>query len=288
MKDIPEISFNKDKEQSISGFELIELKGLFQTSEQPIDHNPYRPHRLNFFANLIITDGEVNHIVDFEVHHLQAGDVMVISKGQIHAFDEFSQYYGYLVLFTEEFMHKYIAQSTIAEIKHLYNYFLKHQKINDLENSQIFISTLKKESKNHSPLLPNLFGALLSIYLLKLNDKNMNTTHFIDIKSLDYFNQFRLLIEKNFSKTRDAKVYASDLSVTYRYLNQVCKEVSKNTAKSFIDSYVVLESKRLLVTTSLSVKEISFVLGFEEPTNFTKFFKKHTKETPFQFRNRGD
>ena len=56
---------------------------------------------------------------------------MVISKGQIHAFDESSEYKGYLVVFTEAFMHKYIAPSTIAQINHLYNYFLKQEKIND-------------------------------------------------------------------------------------------------------------------------------------------------------------
>lgn len=284
MKNIPEVSFNKENAKQVNGFELMELKGLFASPKETIDHNPHKPHRLNFFANLIITEGEVNHIVDFEKHNLRAGDVMVISKGQIHAFDEFSQYHGYLILFTEEFMHKYIAKNTIAQINHLYNYFLKHQKINDPENGKNLIQTLKNELKSSSPSLANLVGAILTVYLLKLNDKNSYSSPSIDFKSLDYFNQFKFLLEKNFSKTRDAKEYASELSISYRFLNQVCKEVSKNTAKAFIDSYVVLESKRVLVTTTLSVKEISYALGFEEPTNFTKFFKKHTTETPYQFR----
>ena len=86
---------------------------------KPTDHNPYLPHRLNFYAILIITEGEVNHIVDFKVHTLKKGDVMVISKGQIHAFEEHTEYNGYLVVFSEAFMHKYIAQSTIARINHL-------------------------------------------------------------------------------------------------------------------------------------------------------------------------
>ncbi len=40
----------------------------------------------------------------------------------------------------------------------------------------------------------------------------------------------------------------------------------------------------MLVSTSLSVKEIAFALGFGEPTNFLKYFKKHTSLTPVEFR----
>jgi AraC family transcriptional regulator, transcriptional activator of pobA len=211
---------------------------------------------------------------------------MVISKGQIHAFDESSEYKGYLVVFTEAFMHKYIAPSTIAQINHLYNYFLKQEKINDPDRNHTLFSRLKKELKSTSSSLPNIVGSLLSIYLLKLNEENIHlATISVDNKYLDYFNHFRSLVELNFSKTRDAKVYASDISISYKHLNEVCKEVVKTTAKSFIDSYVILEAKRMLVSTSLSAKEIAFILGFDEATNFLKYFKKHTSLTPVEFRN---
>jgi AraC-like DNA-binding protein len=91
-------------------------------------------------------------------------------------------------------------------------------------------------------------------------------------------------VEKNFTKTRDAKAYAADLSISYKHLNDVSKEIVNSTAKSFIDNYVILEAKRMLVSTSLSVKEIAFELGFDEPTNFLKYFKKHTSITPVDFR----
>lgn len=285
MKNIPEISFKRDNAAQINGFELIVLEELISNLNNPTDHNPYQPHRLDFLAILIITDGEVNHIVDFKIHNLRKGDVMVISKGQIHAFDECSPYKGYLVIFTEAFMQKYMARSTIAQINHLYNYFLGQEKISNPDRNQMLLGAFKKELKSHSFLLPNIVGALLSIYLLKLNDENIRSSVSIDNKNLDYFNHFRFLVEKNFSKTRDAKVYASDLSISYKHLNEICKEITKTTAKSFIDSYVMLEAKRMLVSSSLSVKEIAFALGFDEPTNFLKYFKKHTNITPVEFRN---
>ena len=286
MKKIPEISFWKDKVLQIKGFQFYKLEELITDELNPVDHSPYLPHRLNFYAILIIEKGEVNHIVDFEVHTLRKGDVMVISKGQIHAFDESAAYKGYLVVFSEAFMQKYMAQSTIAQINHLYNYFLKQEKITNPDYNQILFNKLKEELKSNLSSLPNIVASLLTVYLLKLNDENIPVASTSsDNKYLDYFNQFKTLLEQNYSKTRDAKVYASDIAISYKHLNDVCKEVVKTTAKTFIDNYVILEAKRLLVSTSLSVKEIAFSLGFDEPTNFLKYFKKHTSLTPLEFRN---
>lgn len=285
MKNIPEINFGKDTELQVKGFHFFDLEKLITAELNPKDHSPYLPHRLSFYAILIIKDGEVNHIVDFKVHTLRKDDVMVISKGQTHAFDAYSKYKGYLVVFTESFMQKYMAQSTIAQINHLYNYFLNQEKINNPDRNQILLKMLTKELKSSSSSLPNIIGSLLSIYLLKLNEENIRLSQVsVDNKYLDYFDHFRLAVEQNYSKSRDAKVYASEISISYKHLNEVCKEVVKLTAKSFIDGYVVLEAKRMLVSTSLSVKEIAFEIGFGEPANFLKYFKKHTGLTPVEFR----
>ena len=56
--------------------------------------------------------------------------------------------------------------------------------------------------------------------------------------------------------------------------------------KEMIDDRVVLEAKRLLLYSDSSVKEISHELGFDEPTNFIKYFRKHVAQTPNTFRAR--
>ncbi|MGQ1908969.1 AraC family transcriptional regulator [Marinifilum sp. RC60d5] len=285
MKKIPEITFWKDKELQIKGFQFYILEELITDELNPSDHSPYLPHRLNFYAILIITEGEVNHVVDFKVYNLREGDVMVISKGQIHAFEKDADYKGYLVVFSEAFMQKYMAQASIARINHLYNYFLRQEKINNPDYNQTLFNKLKEELNSNSSSQANIIAALLTVYLLKLNDENTHPEKTVDSKYLEYFNQFKFLVEKNYSKTRDAKVYASDIAISYKHLNEVCKEIVKTTTKSFIDSYVILEAKRMLVSTSLSVKEVAFALGFDEPTNFLKYFKKHTSLTPLEFRN---
>ena len=57
-----------------------------------------------------------------------------------------------------------------------------------------------------------------------------------------------------------------------------------STPKKIIDDRIMLEAKRLLAHSSESVKEISYSLGFDEPTNFVKYFRKHHLSTPIEFR----
>jgi AraC-like DNA-binding protein len=86
-------------------------------------------------------------------------------------------------------------------------------------------------------------------------------------------------------KSRDAKFYAALLNISYRHLNNLCKEFTQKTAKSVIDGFVILEAKRKLFQPDLPIKEISYSMGFDEPTNFVKYFKSHTGVSPKTFRS---
>ncbi|MEP2239149.1 MAG: helix-turn-helix domain-containing protein, partial [Maribacter sp.] len=97
---------------------------------------------------------------------------------------------------------------------------------------------------------------------------------------------FKNQVEENYIKTRNVKDYAEMLSITTKNLNEVVKEFTLDTAKTFIDNYVILEAKRAIVSTDLSFKEIAFELGFDELTNFTKFFKNKVQLSPKAFKNK--
>ena len=67
-------------------------------------------------------------------------------------------------------------------------------------------------------------------------------------------------------------------------MNQATSKVLGKSPKELIDDRILLEAKRLLVHGNKSIKEIGFELGFEEPTNFIKYFRKHIGKTPMEFR----
>jgi AraC-like DNA-binding protein len=96
--------------------------------------------------------------------------------------------------------------------------------------------------------------------------------------------RFEDLIEKHFSEWHQPQVYANELSITANYLNAKCKSSSGKTAGQWIRARLILEAKRLLVNSELSISEISYQLNFEDNSYFTKFFKSGTGISPSDFR----
>jgi AraC-like DNA-binding protein len=69
-------------------------------------------------------------------------------------------------------------------------------------------------------------------------------------------------------------------------VNTAVKLMTNTTAKKYLEDRVILEIKRLLVYSSLSVKEIAYQVGFEDPTNFTKYFKSRVHMLPSEYQKK--
>lgn len=98
--------------------------------------------------------------------------------------------------------------------------------------------------------------------------------------------RFFAVLERDHARTRSVAHYARVAGVSPRRLGELLAERSGKSTKQVIDERVILECKRRLVHSEASVKELSDELGFDEPTNFVKFFRRHTKTTPLAFRSR--
>lgn len=83
---------------------------------------------------------------------------------------------------------------------------------------------------------------------------------------------------------RSPSYYAEQLNMHPNHLNAIVKRISGKTASQLVQEGVISAAKALLNTTGLTVKEIAYQLYFSEPTHFVGFFKKHTGQTPHQFR----
>lgn len=282
---LPKIAFESEKED-VCGFELIRLSELFNRDELPADHEPHTPHRIGFFAILVITQGMTDHQLDFKKYTLNSGDCLIISKEQIHAFGERKECDGFLILFTEEFVLQNIAQPIIYYISKLYDHTLTSSKIHCSVDSQRFAKDVLLElDQRDSDLKTEIIASQLSTFLLKLQRLRSNQSTNTYDHQYSIFSAFKSLVEKQYSTSRNAKQYASELAVSYKTLNEACKKFAHKTVKDFVDDYIMLEIKRYLVSTTLSIKEIAYQCGFEEPTNFVKYFKNREAITPSKFRS---
>jgi AraC-like DNA-binding protein len=85
-------------------------------------------------------------------------------------------------------------------------------------------------------------------------------------------------------RLRSAKDYADRLSVHVNHLNKVLKDVTGHTTTEIISNRVVQEAKILLKQTNWNIAEISYMLGYDDLSHFSNFFKKQTSFTPAAFR----
>ena len=98
------------------------------------------------------------------------------------------------------------------------------------------------------------------------------------------YRKFIQLINNFYIEKRTIEDYAAMLHVTANHLSQAVKSVSDKNALSYINERLLDEAKSIIQFTDLDIAEIAYQLNFSDPANFGKFFKKHTKQTPLEFR----
>jgi AraC-like DNA-binding protein len=96
--------------------------------------------------------------------------------------------------------------------------------------------------------------------------------------------KFIQLVNNFYIEKRTIEDYAAMLHVTPNYLSQTVKTASDKNALSYINERMLEEAKSIIQFTDLDIAEIAYRLNFSDPANFGKFLKKHTNQTPLEFR----
>ncbi len=289
MKVLKEIPFNP-KTRKIPGFEILPLEALFERHENNVlDHSLFEPQRIRFNLIIFITEGTGKHFIDFLYHPFQEGSILFISNKQVQAFDPQGTYKGFLVLFTNDFL---LSDNELPLILPNYGFDMQWMDPVTLLAAEHrgkclrllleLMDAYHEEQDTHSqPIIVSLLNA----FILRLKQATSSKRGLANDKHLPHFQSFLELLHKHYPQHRDAKFYATELHITYKYLNDICKHLTDISAKDFITNFVILEAKRLLIHPQNSPKEVAYEVGFTEPTNFAKFFKKNTGLTPSAFKN---
>mgnify|MGYP002560152514 CR=1 FL=1 len=99
-------------------------------------------------------------------------------------------------------------------------------------------------------------------------------------------NFFSLLIGSG-GKERKVSHYADKLCISPKHLTTVVKQVTGHSAQSWINEVAVIEARRHLKTTDMTIRQISDKMHFQSSSSFVRFFRKHTGTTPLKYREKG-
>lgn len=99
-------------------------------------------------------------------------------------------------------------------------------------------------------------------------------------------NDFVTMLHRHYARHHDVAFYADALNISSDYLNVICRDNIGYTAKSRIDTQIVIAIKTMLDTTDLPVKIIAERLHYDDPSYMSRVFRRITGMTPVQYRNR--
>lgn len=267
-------------------FEIQSIQSLYKKHKNILT----APHRADFYHILIVRKGKGTHLIDFKPVKLMPNSVLFIKKGNVHFFDESADIDGDLILFTDNFFCRNSDDLKFLHSTILFNDLLDSAPLKFVASKNPFtraIEAMKNELINKSKEFhyENLQN-LLHNFLIEAH-REKKTQGFIELQkgaNLDYTLLFNELIDKYFLTTKSVKEYADLIHVSEKRLSNATSAILGKSPKEIINERVILEAKRLLVHTNQSIKEISFHLGFGETTNFIKYFKLQTGNTPTEFR----
>lgn len=243
-----------------------------------------RPHRLNFNAIIYITDGKGVHYIDHRMHLIGKGSLLTLSKGQVHRFTPERQVEGYLITFDDNFL-SFDESDCYAPIMRAALESINCQSNKNSHDTQRLFELLQSESNQpsefSSEIVKNLMRSLILkevVPQFKLEQNKANIEN-----NLNYY-RLKQYIEQHFSSRPSVQHIAQQLGKSNKQLNKLAVEHSGDSVKKLIEQRTLLEAKRLLAYSHLSIAEIANQLGFHEATNMTKFFKRHTNINPRDFR----
>ncbi|UZR97070.1 AraC family transcriptional regulator [Chondrinema litorale] len=261
-----------------------------QDIEESLQGEVDTPHRHDYYTIIWAKEASGKHFIDFKEYAIENNSVFFISPGQVHQVIANVNPTGCVITFTPEFLtiHQ-ISEDFINDLKIFRNCDENPPLILDeskRDKISVYTNLMIDVVEQRNSMYEEQLGALLKLFLIECNNVCvLDKTNNRQLSSGEYiYRNFRKLVDKHFFELHKVSDYADQLNITAGHLNSVVKQYLGKSAKEYIQERLILEAKRLLAYSDMNAKEIGYALGFDDPSNFSKFFRKMSSLSTAQFR----
>lgn len=172
---------------------------------------------------------------------------------------------------TNEALH--LSESEQKKIKECISNIVEEYNQNlDGHSQELIVSNLE--------LLLNYCKRFYNRQFLTRTKQNKDIVIKIELLLKDYFNSDKPSV----FGLPTVKYCAKEVNLSPNYLSDLLKKETGKNTKEHIDYYLISKAKKMLLSTSLTINEIAYDLGFEQPKSFSKLFKKREGISPNAFR----
>lgn len=252
------------------------------------DYDFSKPHRHNYFEILLFFKGGGIHEIEFTPYPIKSYSLHFIAANAVHLLRRDKNSDGGTVLFTEDFFYQDNTLQTFFKQSNLYtgeNGHVLSLPKSKFKEFEIIFNQLSQEHEQKNEGSEMVIKSLLLLFLGKaeqlFRQKSPSTNK---LKRNQLVEKYKNLVDGQFLNHLSVKDYSLQIGISPKHLNDLCKQFLSRTAQKIIHERLLLEVKRLLAHTDLSIKEVCFQTGFEDPAHFNHFFRFHLDLTPLAYR----
>jgi AraC family transcriptional regulator, transcriptional activator of pobA len=229
--------------------------------------------------------------VDFKEFSFQADALLFVNPKVVIQPISAASTAGELIYFNRDFYCVEIHDREVACDGILYNnvFEIPFIELNERQSTEIknILREVKTEMAQEDANTEEMLRILLKLIIIKSTriwkqQHQLAETH--QQPDVQFLRKFSQLVEKNYKTHHTVSDYADMLFVTPKTLSKKIGLLTNDSPNDIIKDRIILESKRLLAHTSLTVKEIAHSLNYEDDAYFVRFFTKHTGMSPTSFR----
>ena len=244
------------------------------------------PHRKNFYFLVLMRRGSGRHWVDMRPYPHHADTVYLTAPLQVGLLEQEAPFVGTVVGFTAEFggPDHPAGFAPLALLTDLAGGHALRLQAPDVAFLEAVLARMHAEYRQQRPWYLDMLRADLRSVLIHLGRLHQQQVAPAPATEPTLLAQFTALVETHYATRHRVVQYAELLHRSPGYLNERVRRLSGQPALAHIHARLVLEAKRYLFHTRLSVAEISFALGFDDPSYFGRFFRRDTGRSPARYR----
>ena len=248
-----------------------------------------KPHKHNFFATILFTQGTGTHVIDFTSYEVKQNTVFLLSPGQTHNWELSEDVDGIIFFHSKEFYEVHYIHDFLSDYSFFSN--MQNQAVLYLDTKMqgavvpLFTKLLDVNSSAIFKKKQLLLSVVTQLYIELESAINASTLAVIKRHDHYYLNylKFQRLVEENFLHERSVHQYADWMHMTAKHLNRINRTILNKSTLEIITDRVLLEAKRILIYGKKNISQVAEEMGFLDQAHFSKIFKSKTGMTPSDF-----
>ncbi len=248
----------------------------------------YQGAKEMIYRILFVESGIVNFKIDFSTYQVTGPALVFVSEHQLFTVNKGdSDFKGRTVCFANDFFCIKLNRSeTFCDAVIFNTTKPPYVQLNVEEARKVdyLITSMGNELAESNEFQEEIITSQLKTLLLYASKVKLKQFGAVDLSlQSPLVTEFQNLLDQQYQQQHNVQFYSDELNISAKGLNKAVKKELGRTVSDLIKEKLVIEAKRELYIKELSVKEIAFKLGFEDPAYFSRFFKKETTRSPKEY-----